>query len=411
MDIKIRKKYVPSEHILWEAFYLFILALFLIHYFSQTILYPVEWEKIDYNYIHTFLFVYVFFKYAIMKNFSLRSIEGILAFLLVVIFCLSYRHTGYMEVLDTVLLILGAKEVRYESILKIYILVKTPLIILTIVGSQIGILQNLVYNQEGRVREAFGFVYPTDFAAQIFYVFVAWIFLRQLRTSFFELIIMGMIALFLEYKCDPRCSVVCVCVIIISTVLAKILNRQGEILNKFLRSVLNITSKVCMLVPVITSGFMIFICRFYSPSNRFLFWLNNITSQRLKLGKKIFDYYDVQLFGQYIEMYGNGGTTEKPIDYTFIDCSYINILMRFGLGVFILILVLLIILMWQNHKNLFSLMLLTVVCIHSMMEHHLFEIHYNFTLLLHFSLGFSEIYKGYLKFKNKLQRKSESIYY
>ena len=115
-----------------------------------------KWEKIDYNYIHTFLFVYVFFKYAIMKNFSLRSIEGILAFLLVVIFCLSYRHTGYMEVLDTVLLILGAKEVRYESILKIYILVKTPLIILTIVGSQIGILQNLVYNQEGRVREAFG---------------------------------------------------------------------------------------------------------------------------------------------------------------------------------------------------------------------------------------------------------------
>ena len=67
--------------------------------------------------------------------------------------------------------------------------------------------------------------------------------------------------------------------------------------------------------------------------------------------------------------------------------------------------------MWQNHKNLFLLMLLTVVCIHSMMEHHLFEIHYNFTLLLPFSLGFSEIYKGYLKFKNKLQRKSESIYY
>lgn len=391
MNRIVGKKSVLSERELWEIFYLLILALFLIFYFSQTILYPLEWKKIDYNYIHTFLYAYVFFKYAMMEKFSLKNIEGIMSFLLLITFYLSYRFTGYMELFDTVLLILGAKDVRYKSILKLYIIVKTPLIMLTIVGSQIGILQNLIYNQNGRVRESFGFIYPTDFAAQVFFLFTAWVFLRQLHISFWELMIMGVIALFLKNKCDPRCSVICIFLIIICIVLLKILNKKENIQNKLLDIIIKIVPPICIIVPVIASGFMIFISRFYSPDNPYQSFLNDITTQRLKLGKKIFDYYDVQLFGQYIEMHGNGGTTEKPIDYTFIDCSYINILMRFGIGVFILILILLMILMWQNYSNLLLLMLLTVICVHSMMEHHLFEIHYNFTLLLPFSLGFSDM--------------------
>lgn len=391
MNIRIRKKCIPSAQKLWEIFYLFILTLFFIYYFSHTILYPLEWEKIDYNYIHTFLFVYVFFKYAMAKTFSFRSIEGFLAPVLLAVFYLCYCFTGYIEVFDTVLLILGAKDVRYKSILKLYIIVKTPLMMFTIVGSQIGLLQNLIYNQNGRIRESFGFIYPTDFAAQVFFLFTAWVFLRQLHISFWELMIMGVIALFLKNKCDPRCSVICIFLIIICTILLKILNRRENIQNKLLDIVIKIVPPICIIVPVIASGFMIFTSRFYSPDNPYQSFLNDITTQRLKLGKKIFDYYDVQLFGQYIEMHGNGGTTEKPIDYTFIDCSYINILMRFGIGVFILILILLMILMWQNYSNLLLLMLLTVICVHSMMEHHLFEIHYNFTLLLPFSLGFSDM--------------------
>lgn len=379
-----------SESFLWEVLYLIIFAIFQIYYFTRSIQYPSEWPNLNYNYIHIFLFIYVFFKYAVMKNFTLKNIESILSILLLFSFTLSSCCTGYVEIFDTALFILGAKDVNDKHIVKTYLIVKIPLILMTIFGSQIGIIENLVYNQNGRIREAFGFVYPTDFAAQIFFAFAAWIFLRRLQISIWELILMSVIALFLKIKCDTRCSVLCILLIVLGTILIKVLDSKKFKCGKRSSLIFSKLQKVWGVIPWALAAFMILISRFYSPDNQMMLFLNNITSQRLKFGKKIFDYYDVKLYGQYIEMQGNGGTTEKPIDYTFIDCSYLNILMRFGLFVFVVVLILISFLMIKKYENIFVIMLLLTICLHSMMEHHLLEVYYNFTIVLPFSRGFLE---------------------
>ena len=121
------------------------------------------------------------------------------------------------------------------------------------------------------------------------------------------------------------------------------------------------------------------------PDNKIMALLNKMTTGRLKLGKKTFDYYDIQLYGQYIDMQGNGGTLEKPVDYTFIDCSYINILMRFGLIVFFVVLALITFLMIKNRENLLIVYLIMLICLHSVIEHHLFEFYYNILIILPFA--------------------------
>lgn len=370
-----------------EYIYLIILALFLLYYSADTIMYPVDWYKykLDYNYIHTFLFVYVFFKYVFIERPVFRNKEGILAFLLLFSFIISYQHTGYAELFDTVLLILGAKNVRSMIILKTYLMIKIPFIISTVICSQRGLIENLIYNQHGRIRKAFGFIYPTDFAAQVFFVIVAWSLVRQAKTTFYELIGMVLVAVFLKYNCDTRCSTISILLVVGSVAFWKIAKRVS--LDCVIRSlIIQVVSSICIVASYLFSATMIFLCRFYNSDNSFLKVLNDITSQRLKLGKKTFDNYNVKLFGQYIEMQGNGGTTEKPINYTFIDSSYINILMRYGLLVFITVLMLITFLMWRNYQNMFVLVLIVLVCLHSMIEQHLFEIHYNFVLLLPFSV-------------------------
>lgn len=387
--IKKIKEYILNP-IFGEYVYLIIFSFFLLFYSLYTIQYPEYWPQINFNYLRTVLFVYVFFKYTFINKECLTMNETVLIFILLCSFLVSYQNTGYIELLDTAFLILGAKGLNYQSVLKTYLLVKVMFIISIVLGSQLGILENLVYNQHGRIRESFGFIYPTDFAAQVFFVIGAWAILRQMRLTGFELAGMVLLAVFLKWKCDARTSTICILCIVGSVILLKVAEHFGK-QNSICEKIQKILKIGFLSSPYIFAGFMILACRFYNPDNSILAWINKITTQRLRLGKKTFDNYNVNLFGQYIEMAGNGGTTEKPADYTFIDCSYNNILMRFGLVVFAVVMLLITFVMFKYYQNILVMGVLAVICLHSVMEHHLLEMHYNFMLLLPFCLFSEEV--------------------
>lgn len=92
----------------------------------------------------------------------------------------------------------------------------------------------------------------------------------------------------------------------------------------------------------------------------------------------------MKLWGQYIEMHGDGGTTDPVPDYFFIDCSYLNILMRFGFAVFVIVMLLLSIMIIKSFNKPYLMVMIVVICIHSVIEQHLFELHYNIFLMLAF---------------------------
>ena len=73
-------------------------------------------------------------------------------------------------------------------------------------------------------------------------------------------------------------------------------------------------------------------------------------------------------------MEGNGRKTNFDFRYTFIDCSYLNMLMRFGIIVFIIVLFLIEITMIRNYNNIFILGLIALICLHSAIEHHFLNI-------------------------------------
>lgn len=379
----LNKKFETDK--IFEYLYLGILALFWIYFFGQTIMYPEGWPQINYSVIRALLIVYVVFKYAYNKDAIFDIKESILALLLLVSFILVSLSAGYSELFDIAFLIIGAKNISYINILKLYIALKVPLIITTIIGSQLGIIENLIYNQDGRVRESYGFIYPTDFAAQVFFAVAAWVLIRQIKMSYAELAGMLIIAAFLMIHCDARCSVTSILLTVIGVVSQKAFRNQ-RIAKYRKRFSLKNAYVIAVIIPYICASLMIFLCRFYDQNNTFMAFINSVTSQRLKFGKRTFDSYNVPLFGQYIEMAGNGGSIQKPAKYTFIDCSYINILMRFGFVVFIAVMLLLNFVALKYCQNMFVLGILTLICIHSIMEHHLLDIHYNFILLLPFCL-------------------------
>jgi hypothetical protein len=156
--------------------------------------------------------------------------------------------------------------------------------------------------------------------------------------------------------------------------------------GKWKERIERIFAGLCMLAPPGFALGMGLLCKFYNPENEFLAKVNEIFSMRFYMGWETLKNYDIKLFGQYIEMHGNGGTLTPVAEYTFIDCSYLNILMRFGLVVFVLVILGLEIIMYKNRRNVFILGMILLICLHSMIEHHLFEFHYNIFMILPFAL-------------------------
>lgn len=366
-----------------EYLYLFAFAIYMFFYFADTTMFVILWPE-DFSWVlRLCTLMIVILKLSVQaKGIDLK--KHIFMLFIMTLFFAVWHRTGYVILYDTALLIVGAYKTYYKKILKVYLIVSIPFTIYTIVASQFGLVTNLIYNQHGRIRESFGFIYPTDFAAHIFFMFSAWVLIRELNCTVAELIFMIIIVVLLDIYSDTRCSEITIIMLVLGVLFLKISDRTQKC-EKVIAIVKRAIQKLCLFLPVLAATLMVFLCRFYTPSNLVMSFLNEVLSHRLSLGKKIFDYYDIQIWGQYVQMSGNGGKLEKPDDYTFIDCSYINILMRFGILIFIAVILILWVILIRNYKNLFIVGALSIICIHSMIEHHLFEFYYNFFIILPFA--------------------------
>lgn len=371
-----------KEKKLYEYLYLIVFAMYLLEAFVSTTKFPSLWTNNFHLLLHVVLVLIVMFRFITIEGMSFK--HSIIMSLVVMSFMFTWNYTGrdiYDILFDVTFLCIGAYAIDYKRILKTYLLVEIPATIVTIIASQADMVTNLIYNQDGRIRESFGFVYPTDFAAHIFFIFMAWALVRQFRCTLWELIFMIVIVAILNIKSDTRCSEISILLIVITVLFFKYkkywIKKQNN--NSYIKRLFKVC---CLSVPLVFSTAMIFLCRFYSEDNKLMYFLNKVLSERLRLGKKTFDYYDVSLLGQVIIMDGNGGSLEKPADYTFIDCSYINILMRFGLIAFGVVLLMVEVVMLKNLNNTYLLTMVVIVCIASMIEHHLIEYYYNFFIIL-----------------------------
>lgn len=365
-----------------DTMYLILLGICMVRYFFHTVMFVIEWPVDFYFYLHIALSAVVFFKYVANDHLDVKN--TLLACAVFIVFIGAWMRTGYKDLFTIGALILGAHGINYKKIIKVYLLINIPLSIYTVFASQMGWVTNLIYDWGGRdrLRESFGFVYPTDFAAHIFFMIVAWVMLRQLKCTLLEIGTMLLLVIFLYIKCDTRNSEITITFIAIYVLALKYKNKLGDESHKGYQIGKVILRLGCLISPILFFPVMIFLCRFYNPDSLIMANLDRLLTRRLTFGKKTFDNYDTTLWGQVINMDGNGGSLIKPTDYTFIDCSYISILMRFGFFMFVLVFIFVEIIMLKNLENTCILGLLMVVCLHSVLEHHLFEFHYNIFIIL-----------------------------
>ncbi len=320
--------------------------------------------------------VLIFLKIILYDTYTMRELCFVIpAGLIVSITCIG---SGYLGSGLWLLVIMGCKNIPFDKILRVYLVTAGVICFLAFCASMLGVIEDLVYhNPSHGVRHSFGIIYCTDFAAHIFFLvlvlyYLAW---ENLRWHHFAATIAA--AAVVYYFCRARLDSSCMLLTAMLFGLDHFLRRGGRRHKKWLdlwrRSWERTGPWIFPALAVLSVAMTI--C--YSASSPILRTIDRLVTGRLRLGRDGIEQYGIRLLGQQIEMHGMGGSSRFPENYFFLDCSYVNILLRLGVLFFPLLLFVYFASAYKWKKDRAFLMAIALVAVNCMIAHHLMETAYN----------------------------------
>lgn len=392
--ISLSKRY----QICLDNIYLFLFGFLFLDAFYRTTMFPqifVVNQWIPTLPLLAVIFLKLFF-YGREKPFQ-SALIGVLALSFLAI----YKNTRDINLPIMAYLVIGAYGVSFRKIISVYTAIGIPMLLFCIVASQTGLIPDLVFDMSSSLRgfrHSFGFIYPTDFAAHVIYLVLSYSWLRGKKLTWLELAMFAFLGLVINYFCDTRTSFSCLMLFILFLVREKLFSSPNcRVISKTNMLLFSATLKFLSAYSVIFSSlFMIILTVCYSKS-AMLSRIDHIVAGRLSMSNLAIKQYGMKLLGQEITMQGNGYSESSLLEkYFFIDCSYIKMLVCYGLVVSILIWIAYTLLGRRAIKanDTYLIWALGIIGLHCAMEHHLAEIAYNPFLLALFSQYCKPIEKG-----------------
>ncbi len=259
--------------------------------------------------------------------FSEKNIwEIVIVAVLVTLMVLQRSGNDYLFFL---LMIIAARNVNCRRIVQCFCLIQSIVLIVFVVGAQLGLIENYLFIQEGgRYRYGLGFLYTT-YAPTIFcFVMMAYLYLRRERMKIYEFVILEAINFWMYTMTDSRlCFYLSTVMLVYVFFMRYFWQNRKERIRK---------NRWLILAPAAICVGSILLHVFYNPNNETWAALNRFLNGRLNLGQEALNTYGITWFGQQITWIGNGRSTVAG-EYNFVDCSYIKVLLDCGIIFLILI--------------------------------------------------------------------------
>lgn len=311
-----------------------------------------------------------------LKEFAVKILT--LGFLVLI-----WRTSSDFMLLTMGVYILGAKDVQFRRIIKLYFIVGTMTLLFIMVCSLTGVIKNLIYHRifNSVTRQSFGIIYPTDFAAHVLYLLLAYSYLKFEQLSWGSYACYLVIAWLLITFCDARLSAITIVIAIPVLWLGQKALRG----NKVARGL----TYFYWWIPAILAYLTICSYYFYTQSNSLFEKMNYFLSGRLFLGKLAIDKYGFSWFGTHVIEHGWGGskgfkmTTSNPDNYFYIDSSFLRVAILYGIIALIIIVTIMTIITWRSvHVYRYALAsIITLVAISAIVEQRLVDLSFNPFLL------------------------------
>lgn len=311
-----------------------------------------------------------------------------------------FVSSGYFWPFLWVLMLVSAKDVPFKKILQLYLLLNIIIMGLAFIAAMLGVIENLAYNSDNpnndTLRYSFGCVYTTDFAAHIFFMLLTAYYLYYKSLRWYHYAGTCIIAGAIYYYCNARLDTICILLLVVFFGIYHIMRWQKEreqitvpsaeaegiqlITFKRTRTCLKLKklfAKLALISMPVTGLFMYLITSAYSPDDELLESINLTITGRLALGKKGLKQFGVSLFGKDVPMEGMGGSLVHTKPYFFIDCSYLFILLRYGILFLGIVFLIYGVICYKRKEDTALMLAILLLAISSAIDHHLLEEAYN----------------------------------
>lgn len=238
----------------------------------------------------------------------------------------------------------------------------------------------------------------TDLAAHHFWIITAYLWVRGHKISWGEIFALGSVNILIYSLTGSNTSFLCISLVLLIALCMKIrdalINKKKITDTDITKTNIKSTSGVfewcknaavflCRYSFVFFSIIMIILTVAYNNQSQLMNIINVLLHGRLGLGYRGFVEYGVHIISPGVPSYGMDSSAEGF--YNFLDCSYINILLRYGILLLVFYVGLMTLIQLKHKKYVYGVLLLSVCALSCIEEHHLIELPYNFFPLLLFA--------------------------
>lgn len=312
-------------------------------------------------------------KIAIDTEFSLRQIERYV--LCAVEILLVYYCTENKNLIFLFLMIIAVSDVCFSKILKTYIWTSGLCIGTVILFSTLDLIPLRDDFSEARPRCALGFDFVTTGANFWMYLVLVYICYRRKRITWIEAGILEIITYVFFALTDTKNAFAITTLAIVLAMILKIWNEQ------FGRKIFSFFIQYITLIGILLIGTLTF---FFDKSTFVSETINELLTNRLQLTYDAVQKYGIKLFGQSIDWIGGTIFFEKEyVDYNYVDSSYMQIMLSYGIVLLIMIIVgyYLIGKMIVKEKAWYLGLVIILSAVHSTFDPQLMWIQYNVCFL------------------------------
>ena len=299
-------------------------------------------------------------------------------------YVITFVFTGYQFLLFLAAITIGMTNMDYRKPMKVFIAAALLVLVVAIVGSMSGAIENLVYSRGRGTRSAMGISYPTDLASYLLFMCIAIYAVYHKSVGMLLLPVMVLPVILAIYVADSRTTMITGGLFLVIVLLNALFEKLNLFSKKWFKNLFAFLEMIAF--PLCAAAFLA-VVYLYVKNNYIGYKLNSILSNRPKYTFEAYKIHGIALFGNQIEMIGFGRSRFNDASYNFVDSSYPLMLIRYGIVVFSIVTILWMYLCGKVNKygKTWIGMILALIAIHSISEHHFTELNYNLFLALPFA--------------------------
>lgn len=311
----------------------YALLLFKIALANTTFVEFIDVRSDIFKLIYPISFSLIALKITLANKMSVKVVLESIIIVIIGVFC--YINSSRTEILALIMLLIGMKQVHFDVVIKTFLWVYGLVTIFALFFSLMGIIDMYTVMSDAHgLRYSLGNTYPTDFAAGVFYMLLAYAYLKKTWKIRYS-VIWTVITITTYLMTKAQTSFILSILFIIGLTLTIFYRYPSHFKNK----IGSFIKKISIIVFPVLAGVSYLIVYMFEQGNVYMQILNVIVNYRIGFASKFMDDYGINMFGNYIEMTGAGWGTSTSNVYYYIDNGYYYSIVFYGILLTVLFLV------------------------------------------------------------------------